>query len=91
MNIFADDDDFMNTTPRENYFSIAKQANQNIVEMEFEKMLQRLAVAEKVLEENGLEDEYERLVKSMIATKELEDRTYSLFLELTGNIVTQAE
>ena len=46
MNIFNDDDDFLSQTPKENYFSIARTANQNIVEMEVEKMFQRLAVAE---------------------------------------------
>jgi len=90
MNIF-DDDDYMMSTPKSNYFSIAKTANQNIVEMELEKMLQRLAVAEKILEEKGLEEEHENLLRSMAIDKELEDRTNSLFLELTGNIVTQCE
>ena len=90
MNIF-DDDDFMASTPKSNYFSIAKTANQNIVEMELEKMLQRLAVAEKILEEKGLEEEHENLLRAMVIEKELEDRTNSLFLELVGNIVTQCE
>ena len=90
MNIF-DDDDFMVGTPKSNYFSISKTANQNIVEMELEKMLQRLAVAEKIMEEKGLEEEHENLLKAMVIEKELEDRTNSLFLELTGNIVTQCE
>ncbi len=90
MNIF-DDDDYMMSTPKSNYFSVAKTANQNIVEMELEKMLQRLAVAEKMLEEKGLEEEHENLLKSMVVEKELEDRTNSLFLELVGNIVTQCE
>jgi flagellin-specific chaperone FliS len=91
MNIFDEDDDYMMSTPKSNYFSISKTANQNIVEMELEKMLQRLAVAEKMLEEKGLEEEHENLLKSMVIEKELEDRTNSLFLELVGNIVTQCE
>jgi hypothetical protein len=90
MNIF-DDDDFMMTTPKDNYFSIAKTANENIAQMELEKMLQRLAVAEKILEERGLEEEHENLLRSMVVDKELEDRTNSLFIELVGNIVTQCE
>ncbi len=86
-----DDDDFMSTTPKDNYFSVAKTANQNIVQMELEKMLQRLAVAEKIMEEKGLEEEHERLLRSMVVDQELEDRTNSLFIELVGNIVTQCE
>ena len=90
MNIF-DDDDFMMTTPKDNYFSISKTANQNIVEMELEKIFQRLAIAEKILEEKGLEEEHERLLRAMVIDKELEDRTNSIFIELVGNIVTQCE
>lgn len=91
MNIFDEEDDFMVGTPKSNYFSIAKTANQNIVEMEVEKMFQRLAVAEKILEEKGLEEEHENLLKSMVIDPELEARTNSIFLELVGNIVTQCE
>jgi len=91
MNIFNDEDDYLVTTPKDNYFSIAKSANQNIVEMELEKMFNRLAVAEKIMEEKGLEDEHEALLKSMVIDPELEARTNSLFIELVGNIVTQCE
>jgi len=90
MNIF-DDDDFMVTTPKDNYFSISKTANQNIVEMEVEKIFQRLAIAEKIIEEKGLEEEHERLLRAMVTDKELEDRTNSIFIELVSNIVTQCE
>lgn len=90
MNIF-DDDDYMSTTPKDNYFSIARTANQNIVEMELEKMLRRFAVAEKMLEERGLEDEHEQLIKNLVIDKEIDMRTDSLFIELVGNIVTQCE
>lgn len=91
MNIFDDEDDFMVGTPKSNYFSIVKTANENIVEMEIEKMFQRLAIAEKIMEEKGLEEEHEYLLKSMVIDKELEDRTNSIFIELVGNIVTQCE
>lgn len=93
MNIFKDDDDFLVSTPRDNYFSIAKHANQNIVEMEFEKFLEKLAVAEKMLEDRDLEKEFELTLRAMRAVGEddLKNRVNSLFLELTGNIVTQCE
>lgn len=90
MNIF-DDDDFMSTTPKDNYFSIAKTANQNIVEMELEKLFRRFAIAEKMLEERGLDDEHEQLIRNLVIDKEIDMRTDSLFIELVGNIVTQCE
>ena len=92
MNIF-DDDDFMTTTPAKNFMSIIKTANQNIVEMEIEKMFARLALAEKMIEENGLEEAYEKQLPSFAVAepKEYQERVNSLFLETVGNIVTQCE
>ena len=74
MNIFDDEDDAFVGTPKSNYFSIAKTANQNIVEMELDKMFRRFAVAEKILEEKGLEEEHEQLMRAMVIDKELDDR-----------------
>ena len=91
MNIFNDEDDAFVGTPMSNYFAIAKSANQNIVEMEIEKMFRRFAIAEKMLEERGLDDEHEKLIKALVIDEEINDRTNSIFIELVGNIVTQCE
>ncbi len=92
MNLF-DDDDFMSTTPQENFISIIKTANQNIVANELEKMFARLALAEKILEENGLEEQYETQLKQFQFSEpqEYENRLNSIYLETVGNIVTQCE
>jgi len=90
MNIF-DDDDFMASSPKESYFSIAKTANQNIVDMEIEKMFRRLVVAEKMLEERGLDDELETQIKALVIDEDVDRRLDSVFIELMGNIVTQCE
>ncbi len=92
MNLF-DDDDYMVSTPKDNFFSIIKSANQNIVEMEVTKIFERLAVAEKLLEENGLDEKYEQMVKTFAISdpQEYDERLNSLFIETVGNIVTQCE
>ena len=92
MNLF-DDDDFMVTTPKENFFQIIKTANENIVEMEIDKLIERLAVAEKMLEDKGLEEEFEKLLYTIPATdaQELDDRKNSLYIETVGNIVSKCE
>jgi len=91
VSIFRDDDDFLSSTPASNYFSIAKTANQNIVELEIEKMFRRLALSEKMLEERGLDEEYEKQLRALIIDENLDARTNSIFIELVGNIVTQCE
>jgi flagellin-specific chaperone FliS len=90
MNIFDDDDAFVGT-PKSNYFSIAKSANENIVEMELEKIFRRFAVAEKMLEERGLEEVQEQMIKATVIDEDIDARVDSLSLELVGNIVTQCE
>jgi len=94
--MFEDDDedygmDFMGRTPKSSYFEIARTANQNIVEQELEQMLRRLAVAEKMLEERGLDDELEKQIKRLIIDKEIDQRTDTLFIDLVSSIVTQCE
>jgi len=88
-----DDDDYMMTTPKDNFFQIIRSANQNIVENELEKLIERLAVAEKILEERDLDTEYEHRVRSEIAADpgDLENRKNSLFIETVGKIVSQCE
>ncbi|ADV46158.1 DUF2018 family protein [Nitratifractor salsuginis] len=94
MRLFDDDEDgFLSTTPRENFFQVIHTANRNIVDLELEKLIERLAVAEKMLEEKGLEEEYERQVLTLPTAEptEIENRKNSLFIETVGNIVTQCE
>jgi hypothetical protein len=88
-----DDDDFMMTTPKENFFQIIKSANENIVELELEKLIERLAIAEKILEENGLDEQYEKAVMSLPATspEEIENLKNSIFIETVGQIVSKCE
>ncbi len=96
MGIFEDDDedygmDFMGRTPKSSYFEIAKTANQNIVEMELEKVFRRLAVAEKMLEDRGLDEELEKQINALVIDKEIDERTDTVFIDLVSSIVTQCE
>jgi hypothetical protein len=88
-----DDDDFMMTTPKQNFFQIVKTANENIVELEIEKLIERLAIAEKLLEDKGLEEEYEKLIFTLPATEpeQMENLKNSIFIETVGQIVSKCE
>ena len=95
MNNYEEDEDyngdFFGRTPQSSFFEIAKTANQNIVEMEIEKVFRRLAVAEKMLEDRDLADEHEREISTLIIDQEIDERTASVFIGLVGAIVTQCE
>lgn len=84
-------EDFFGRTPQSSYFEIAKTANQNVVERELEKVFRRLAVAEKMLETKGLDDEYERELSASIIDEDIDGRTATVFIDLVASIVTQCE
>ena len=85
------EDDFFGRTPQSAYFEISKTANANIVEQELEKVFRRLAVAEKMLEDRGLDEEHEQQIQALVIDKEINDRTSSVFIDLVAAIVTQCE
>ena len=85
-------DDFWGRTPQSAYFEIAKTANQNIVEKELENVFRRLAVAERMLEENGIdEDAITQEISRTVIDEDIDGRTGSVFIDLVGRIVTQCE
>jgi len=77
--------------PKDQYFAISRTANQNIVDQEIDVLLRRFAVAEKIIEENGLSEQWEQMITAMVIDSELDERTGSLYIELMGNIVTKCE
>ena len=92
MNIF-DDDDFLVTTPAENFFNIARMANADIVNSEVEKLFDRLAALEIFLEDKELEGEFEARLKTLPfeEPQRFDETKNSLFLETVGAIVSQQE
>ena len=84
-------DDFWGRTPQSSYFEIAKTANQNVVENELEIVFRRLAVAERMLEERGLDDKLEQEINSTITDEDIDGRTNTVFIDLVASIVTKCE
>lgn len=84
-------DDFWGRSPQSSYFEIAATANKNIVEKELEAVFRRLAVAERMLEERGLDEEHEQQISATMIDKDIDDRTATVFIDLVASIVTQCE
>lgn len=93
MDIFEDDAVFSGGSPKQKFFEIVYTANRNVVEMELEKLLERFALAEKILEERGLEQELEQRLSRLPGEpcEEVENIKTSLLIETTGSIVCQSE
>jgi hypothetical protein len=84
-------DDFWGRTPQSSYFEIAKTANQNVVENELEIVFRRLAVAERMLEERGLDEAHEQEITATMLDEDIDGRTATVFIDLVANIVTKCE
>ncbi|WP_415406205.1 DUF2018 family protein [Sulfurovum sp. CS9] len=84
-------DDFWGRTPQSSYFEIAKTANQNVVENELEAVFRRLAVAERMLEERGLDDALEQEISATMIDQDIDGRTATVFIDLVASIVTKCE
>ncbi len=93
MNIFDEDDDYLVTTPKQNFFNIARMANTDIVDHEMDKLFDRMAIMEMLLEEKGLEEEFDQRLKTLpfTETARFEDVKNSLYIEAVGAIVSQQE
>ena len=84
-------EDFFGRSPQSSYFEIAKTANQNVVETELEAVFRRLAVAERMLEERGLDETLEQEISATMVDKDIDGRMMTVFIDLVANIVTKCE
>ncbi|MGE4398107.1 MAG: DUF2018 family protein [Campylobacterales bacterium] len=90
MQLFDADDELFGGTVVGKLVDILGNANKNLVELEMERLLTRMAAMEMMLEEKGVS---EAEIKSFIFENadNLRDMSNSLALTLTADIVTQNE
>jgi len=89
-----DEDDFFVGTPKSKYFDVAKQANKEIVEDEFDKLLEKVAVMELLLSKGKDENfDINKLIKQYAFenSEEIEKMKKGLYLELTGDIICRLD
>lgn len=89
-----DEDDVFVGTPKSKYFDIAKQANDEIVQDEFDKLLEKVAVMELLLSK-GKDDSFDinDVVRQYVIQNldEVEQMKKGLYVELTGDIVCRLD
>jgi len=90
--MFNDVDDFMNDNPRDKFFDIIFQANNDIVRLELEKIVQQFVAMESMLEKIHGED-----LDSKIRNEIYDDPDKNLvnmggfYMTKMGNILSQSE
>ncbi len=89
-----DEDDIFMGSPKSIYFDIARQANEEIVADETDKIVEKLAVMELLLsKDQGPEFDINRLIKQYVFEHgdEVEEMKKGLYIEFTGEIVCRLD
>lgn len=89
-----DEDDIFVGSPKSKYFDISRQANEEIVEEEFDKLLEKVAVMEMLLSEGKDEDfDINNVIRQYVLENldEVEQMKKGLYIELTGDIVCRLD
>ncbi|NVJ52814.1 MAG: DUF2018 family protein [Campylobacteraceae bacterium] len=92
--LLEDEDDIFTGTPKSKYFDVTRQASKEVVEDEFDKLLEKVAVMEKLLTEIKGEDfDINNEVRTQVLTnsEEIERMKKGLYLELTGDIICRLD
>jgi len=92
--LFEDEEDIFSVgSPKKKFFEIVYNANRNLVELELDKLVERLCLLEMMLEEQIGEDELENEIQkyTLSHSVELDNSKISKYIELTANILTQNE
>lgn len=89
-----DEDDIFVGSPKSKYFDISRQANNEIVEDEFDKMIEKLAVMEILLsKDKDVDFDINKVIKqfSFENADTVEQMKKGLYIELTGDIVCRLD
>ncbi len=90
--LFEDDDDIFLGSPKSKFLDIVFNANNNLVKNELSAIINRMAALEIMLDEKvGGDWERELATNNYMRTSEVDEKAKSLYIEFTGNILTQAE
>ncbi len=89
-----DEDDIFVGSPKSKYFDVARTANSEIVEEEFDKLLEKVAVMELLLsKDKDLDFDINDVIKQYVIQNldEVEQMKKGLYVELTGDIICRLD
>lgn len=90
--LFEDDDDIFLGSPKSKFMDIVFNANNNLVKNEISAIIDKMAAMEIMLNEKvGGDWERELATNDFERSFEVDEKAKSLYIEFTGNILTQAE
>ncbi|WP_297441701.1 DUF2018 family protein [Sulfurimonas sp.] len=90
--LFEDEDDIFGGSPRSKFMDVVFNANNDVVRMELEKFVEKVAAMELMLEEQIGEDIDTAVSRYKSAhLDEVDTKTKSIFVELMGAVLSQSE
>jgi len=90
--LFEDEDDIFGGSPRTKFMDVVFNANNDVVKMELENFIEKVAVMELMLEEKYA-DELDKKIARYQAEHmdDVATKTKSLYIELMGEILSKSE
>lgn len=87
--LFEDENDIFNGTPQSKYWDIAKQVSEDLYQYDFDEILTKIAVMEKMLMQQHDEDELNRIIDNyaIMNQSEIETHKKSLYMEYAGRLI----
>lgn len=87
--LFEDEDDIFSGSPQSKYWDIAKQVSEDLYQYDFDEIMTKIAVMEKMLMQQHHEDDLNRIVESyaLMNQEEIENHKKSLYMEYAGRLI----
>jgi len=92
-NLFDDEDDIFQGSPRSKFMDIVYAANRDLVQNELERLMERMAVMELLLQEQYGEDHIDSVIQDVTFSRcdEVVNMTKNLYIISVGNVLTRNE
>ncbi|MDD3769462.1 DUF2018 family protein [Sulfuricurvum sp. IAE1] len=87
--LFEDEDDIFGGSPQSKYWDIATQVSEDLYRYDFDEIMTKIAVMEKMLMQQHGEEELDRIVESyaIMNQSEIENHKKSLYMEYAGRLI----
>ncbi|HEX5623398.1 MAG TPA: DUF2018 family protein [Sulfuricurvum sp.] len=87
--LFEDENDIFGGTPQSKYWDIATQVSEDLYRYDFDEIMTKIAVMEKMLMQHHDEEELNRIIDSyaIMNQAEVDDHKKSLYMEYAGRLI----
>jgi len=87
--LFEDEDDIFAGTPQSRYWDIQSNLSDDLIKDEFDILVQRVAIMEKLLGEQHDYESLDKMIRSYALSNfsEVEELKKSVYMELAGQLI----